>query len=383
MQHPRSSLAFLAFAGLGLVSTPAQAADPKDLLRTKIQYITSADKCAKAEENLAKLLDKGVFEAQLQAKAEDMIVRCWYEARDWPQVAAYGLPALDHSSSGWPQSESNAGNRIRMYAVLAHTDIDPVHVLVERLGTAKDGPGKGRMLGPTPGMDTRRPNDRLYFEPGRSSMGSGKIGWPVERYQALADTDVGWLRAGVAACLDTLGQATSRVGRGGIDGCVGQIISPEAALAAERALAAEAKAKAQAARAAQEAQRQATLDAEVASGACVEAHLRAMQGQVEFLSGHHQSGSLLEHEIFLLDGAHTQAFRVLMPGPYRVWAFGVDKLGLEVHNPKGQSQPTDPGVISVVQGSHTAGARFVGNTGETFTIQLQGRGCSALAILMQ
>ena len=114
--------------------------------------------------------------------------------------------------------------------------------------------------------------------------------------------------------------------------------------------------------------------------ACTEKHLRDMQAQIEFLDAQSDSGLLVSHEIFVLQGASEFTYTAGLPGRYRLWVLGVAPIELTVENAKGQSQPPDPGVFSVVQGE-LRGAKIVANAGETFTVLITGRGCTAMTVL--
>ena len=127
--------------------------------------------------------------------------------------------------------------------------------------------------------------------------------------------------------------------------------------------------------------REAVLAEEIEGDACSEKHLRDMQAHVEFLDSQYDWGVLVGHEIFVLHGASEFTYTAGLPGTYRLWVFGVAPIELTVENRKGQSQPSDPGAFSIVQGE-LRGAKLLANTGEAFTVSIEGRGCTAMTVLM-
>jgi hypothetical protein len=127
----------------------------------------------------------------------------------------------------------------------------------------------------------------------------------------------------------------------------------------------------------------AMLEQEIASGQCSERTLTAMQTQIDFLNARSfQGGLLVEKDIFVVDESRDMAFTASLPGTYKLWLFGASPVELTATNARGQRQPSDDGGYTVVGASLDA-VRVSANAGERFALTIKGRGCTALAVLME
>jgi hypothetical protein len=209
--------------------------------------------------------------------------------------------------------------------------------------------------------------------------------WSPRRTAATVKHDAGWLRAHARSCAAALPADWRSVQWEELLRCVASapvpdVIKAEEAelLAAERARAAAEAARVRKIEAEAEASRQAAFTAEIAAGACAPDHLRAMQDHLQGYKQLRMSLLLLQHEIFVLDSVGEFTLTPRVAGSYRVWVTGVDRVQVEVHNAKGQRQPADPTAVSLTWGVHTVGASLLANAGDTFRVQIKGRGCAAL-----
>jgi hypothetical protein len=229
MNHTQSAGRLAAAVALLALGLPAFAGPDPEAVRERIQKYAQDGDCLRAEAHLVKVRDDPSsvpMEPDDVAEAERQVLECWFDAQDWERVASFGLPRLQHSTSGWPHAEPMQRRRVLIYAGLAYGDADPTHALVERLGAPRHDPKPSTLLGPTPGLDTSHPEDRVYFQP--------TIPWPIERFLALAETDPQWLRDGVASCLETLEFYVGEIHRADLDPCVAALAPPPEVEAVER-----------------------------------------------------------------------------------------------------------------------------------------------------
>jgi hypothetical protein len=232
MNHTQSASRVAAALALLALGLPAFAGPDPKVVRERIQEYAQAGDCLRAEAHLVKVRDDGVpMEPDDVADAQRQVLECWFDAHDWQRVASFGLPQLQHSTSGWPLAEPMQRRRVLIYVGLAYGDADPTHALVERLGAPRHDPRPSTVLGPTPGLDTSQPEDRVYYQP--------TIPWPIERFLALAETDPQWLRDGVASCLQTLDFYVGEIHRADLDPCVAALVPPPEVEAVERRIRAE------------------------------------------------------------------------------------------------------------------------------------------------